>query len=413
MAAEKQEDNKTREMRQVIQATPLYHRPPEISYQKQLIELERFQKQLSKLSRVDRAAMEAQYQQDQEDARSKPSEILDGFLFLGGYEAYRQAAKAGYSHIIKVTHKLHDDPRDQIFYALPPPRIIHHDMGKELRDDGQYWGTLKARLPEAFAHIDDAFHKGTKVLVHCTEGVSRSAAVVIAYLMWKFQVSFEEAHNHVLSKRPVVDTRFYEQLKADEEPIRGIVLPPQVAPAQAERGEKMEQEQLPPEFIQWLSLTQREAREAMRKERNNPQLSTSEYYFNLTPEQQIQIKAQYYAESAVRKNSVESKAEGVQEAPLLFQNMTPHFKMFFQKEAADGFKKMQKQLQEIGAEPLQNYGDYWTNLSAKEQQMFCDSYKAQHEGKSPLCGENRSQRISFQRRLSPVSAEDKKSCIVC
>ena len=46
------------------------------------------------------------------------------------------------------------------------------------------------------------FIKGEdKVFVHCAAGESRSAIIVIAYLMWNKKMTFDKAYNFVKSKR--------------------------------------------------------------------------------------------------------------------------------------------------------------------------------------------------------------------
>ena len=63
------------------------------------------------------------------------------------------------------------------------------------------------------------FIKGEeKVFVHCAAGESRSATIVIAYLMWKNKMSFDKAYNFVKSKRSRIypNFGFREQLQMFE-----------------------------------------------------------------------------------------------------------------------------------------------------------------------------------------------------
>jgi len=51
--------------------------------------------------------------------------------------------------------------------------------------------------------ITNAFQENGSVLVHCQQGVSRSSAFVIMYLMWKLRKSFDETHKMVKQERAV------------------------------------------------------------------------------------------------------------------------------------------------------------------------------------------------------------------
>jgi len=59
------------------------------------------------------------------------------------------------------------------------------------------------------------------VFVHCHAGVSRSAAIVIAYVMFKFEISFEEAFYYVKQRRTNISPNisFRKQLKEFEKEL--------------------------------------------------------------------------------------------------------------------------------------------------------------------------------------------------
>jgi len=74
---------------------------------------------------------------------------------------------------------------------------------------------------EAFRIIDSAVLRGERVLVHCQLGVSRSATIVIAYLMHHKQWTLKQAYDYVRSRRRQVfpNGGFWKQLAKHEQHI--------------------------------------------------------------------------------------------------------------------------------------------------------------------------------------------------
>lgn len=72
----------------------------------------------------------------------------------------------------------------------------------------------------SFEVLDKAILSNEKTLVHCAQGVSRSATVIIAYLINRCRVSAEAATAFIKEKRPCVAPRFEEQLKAYAEALQ-------------------------------------------------------------------------------------------------------------------------------------------------------------------------------------------------
>lgn len=68
---------------------------------------------------------------------------------------------------------------------------------------------------DTFKYINRAKQEGSKVLVHCKMGVSRSASVVIAYAMKAYNWDFKTALQHVRDKRSCIkpNTSFLSQLE--------------------------------------------------------------------------------------------------------------------------------------------------------------------------------------------------------
>jgi len=71
-------------------------------------------------------------------------------------------------------------------------------------------------LPSSYQFIHECIERGENVLVHCVAGKSRSATVVIYYLMKRNGMSFDAAYQHVQVMRPEIGLNqgFMEMLRS-------------------------------------------------------------------------------------------------------------------------------------------------------------------------------------------------------
>lgn len=134
------------------------------------------------------------------------SSILDNFLYVGGVKVasnLETLLENKITHIINcVGHKcdnLWPDHFEYLTYKIP-------DNGT---DD------ICPYLREAFEFIENAKRKHGKVLIHCVKGISRSPAIAMGYLMWKRQLTVEDALVIIRGHRQIADPNpsFVFQLK--------------------------------------------------------------------------------------------------------------------------------------------------------------------------------------------------------
>lgn len=64
---------------------------------------------------------------------------------------------------------------------------------------------ISAHIEPAQKFIDQSLEMGDAVLVHCMAGISRSATIVIGYLMISKGISLSAAFAHVKSARPCIN----------------------------------------------------------------------------------------------------------------------------------------------------------------------------------------------------------------
>jgi protein phosphatase slingshot len=133
-----------------------------------------------------------------------PTEIFDHVYLGSEWNAsnYEELQRNGVGHILNVTREI-----DNFF----PGTFNYYNVrvcDDEKTDLLKYWD-------DTFKYITSAKRNGSKVLVHCKMGVSRSASVVIAYAMKAYNWDFRTAMHHVKEKRTCIkpNTSFLSQLE--------------------------------------------------------------------------------------------------------------------------------------------------------------------------------------------------------
>lgn len=132
-----------------------------------------------------------------------PAKILE-HLYLGSQDCCEPDVVKSYciSHVLSVgieaTNQL-----DYVLYKFVPCLDVPESNVEQL---------LNNTVPFIESVLKD---EGNNILIHCNAGVSRSATVVIGFLMLKRNYSFVEAYKHVKSVRNCVqpNSGFQQQLK--------------------------------------------------------------------------------------------------------------------------------------------------------------------------------------------------------
>ncbi|CAK1581880.1 unnamed protein product [Parnassius mnemosyne] len=133
-----------------------------------------------------------------------PTEIFDHVYLGSEWNAsnLEELQRNGVSHILNVTREI-----DNFF-----PGMFDY-LNIRVYDDEKT--DLLKHWDNTFKYINKARNEGSKVLVHCKMGISRSASVVIAYAMKAFNWNFDKALKHVKAKRNCIkpNTNFLSQLE--------------------------------------------------------------------------------------------------------------------------------------------------------------------------------------------------------
>ena len=131
-----------------------------------------------------------------------PDHIIDN-VYLGSQKSsvdINKLLELGIGYVLILGKGMKGD-FDQITY-----RIIDIDDSLEQNISNCIAGALE--------FISESQRNNSKVLVHCVSGVSRSASIVIAYIMDKHKLNYDQAFAHVKTRRAVIrpNTNFVQQL---------------------------------------------------------------------------------------------------------------------------------------------------------------------------------------------------------
>ncbi|GAA6055509.1 hypothetical protein JCM3770_006295 [Rhodotorula araucariae] len=157
------------------------------------------------------------------EMRREAQEILPG-LYVGPFQPSWKLDKLqamGITHILCIA----EGREAHLFKPRFPEHFVY--LIQDIRDaDDQ---NLIRIFPHAQAFIDSALSAGGRVYVHCGDGISRSPAIVTAYVMIKTGLTHDDAFAFVQARRFCVAprTEFVHQLEA----YRPIILASQAVAA--------------------------------------------------------------------------------------------------------------------------------------------------------------------------------------
>lgn len=146
------------------------------------------------------------------DGFERPSCITD-WLLLGDREDAADLdglLHRGVTHVINAARQLPNSFPQHMHYL----KLKLEDSRKQ---------DIRPVFEQAFATIDHARSTGGRVLVHCVAGVSRSATLVLAYLVCRERMWLRDAIRFVRQRRYVIkpNTGFLQQLARFEVEVKG------------------------------------------------------------------------------------------------------------------------------------------------------------------------------------------------
>ena len=138
------------------------------------------------------------------------NEIIKDFLYIS---SYKTASTVTDLKNLKITNIINCS--GDLCENLPPnSSLLNIDyLTLNIRDNVSE--NIECLFFKCINYINEVKEKNGKVLIHCYKGVSRSVSIVIAYLIYLYKWTYDEAFDFIQSKRSIANPNigFYLQLK--------------------------------------------------------------------------------------------------------------------------------------------------------------------------------------------------------
>ena len=119
--------------------------------------------------------------------------------------------RLGITHVLNMAQELDLDAD----YAKHGIKLVNI----EAKDAKTY--NIRQDFDRAFSFIDSALQSQGKIVINCARGISRSATIVIGFLMFRFNMSLNEAYSLLSKLRPHArpNSNFRRQLELFEQEL--------------------------------------------------------------------------------------------------------------------------------------------------------------------------------------------------